>query len=366
MRSDTERDNPYLRNSGRMQAKDIRDSDNGSLFDLTEEQGSMTGKGRVICTWLCAGLVTICIAGCGASADNAKTGENASADENVIADGNMNTEADMEADESGLSDGGADADDGADTGEETVSADVPDFEGLGLSILGDSISTFDGWIPEGCSVFYPLHGNVTNVSQTWWKRLIDDTGMELCSNGSSSGSTCVGDSMCIDDPKYGCSGYRISLLAGQQGRMPDVIIIYMGTNDLLSDIPLGDNDGTGLVEEGMIGNFSDAYTLILDKLESDYPIAQIYCCTLAMVGDWGTDRPFVPFVNRLGLTSEDYSKQIQLIAENRGITVIDLLNCGIEIDNMDVLTLDGVHFTPEGMEYVERAVLSGMGVTPGE
>lgn len=366
MISGTERDSLYLRNSGRMQAKDIRDPDHGRWSDLTEEQGNMTGKGRLICTWLCAGLMAICMAGCGAPADSTKTGESASADENVTSDENMEADAGMEADEGGQSDDRTDADGAADTEEETVLAENPNFEGLSLSILGDSISTFEGWIPEGCSVFYPLHGNVTKVSQTWWKRLIDDTGMELCSNGSSSGSTCVGDSLCIDDPKYGCSGYRISLLAGQQGKMPDVIIIYMGTNDLLSDIPLGDNDGTRLVEEGMIGNFSDAYTLILDKLESDYPIAQIYCCTLAAVGDWGTDRPFVPFVNGLGLTSEDYSKQIRLIAENRGIAVIDLLNCGIEIDNMDVLTLDGVHFTPEGMEYVERAVLSGMGVTPAE
>lgn len=148
--------------------------------------------------------------------------------------------------------------------------------------------------------------------------------------------------------------------------MPDIIIVYMGTNDLLNDVPLGDNDGTKVVEEGIVENFSDGYCLMLDKLVSDYPIAQVYCCTLPQIGDWGTEQPFVTFINDSGMTSEDYSKQIQIIAENKGISVIDLYHCGIEIDNMHEMTTDGVHFTPDGMKYVERAMLDGIGGTAGE
>lgn len=306
---------------------------------------------------LCVGFLIICITGCGASADYVTMDEEAG----TVGDANDDPEIPEEedADERIVADGSAEEKD--ETAEEEIT-----FEGLGLSILGDSISTYDGYIPEGFAVFYPLGGEVTDVSQTWWMRLLEDTGMELCSNDSSSGSTCVGDSLSLDDPKYGCSGYRISLIAGKQGKMPDVIIVYMGTNDLLIGVPLGDNDGTKLVDEGMVENFSDAYTLILDGLESNYPAAQIYCCTLAPVGDWGTDSPFVIFTNYLGLTAEDYSKQIQVIADNRGIPVIDLYHCGVEIDNLHEMTTDGVHMTPAGMECVERAVLSSMGITPDE
>lgn len=314
-------------------------------------------KSRIISALLCVGFIIICITGCGASADYVTMDEEAG----TVGDANDDPEIPEEedADEPIVADGSAEEKD--ETAEEEIT-----FEGLGLSILGDSISTYDGYIPEGFAVFYPLGGEVTDVSQTWWMRLLEDTGMELCSNDSGSGSTCVGDSLSLDDPKYGCSGYRISLIAGKQGKMPDVIIVYMGTNDLLIGVPLGDNDGTKLVDEGMVENFSDAYTLILDGLESNYPAAQIYCCTLAPVGDWGTDSPFVIFTNYLGLTAEDYSKRIQIIADNRGIPVIDLYHCGVEIDNLHEMTTDGVHMTPAGMECVERAVLSSMGITPDE
>ena len=329
-------------------------------------------KGRLKSALLCVGLVILCMAGCGSAGNSAVAGEDAHADESTKASDGARTEEEIAADGTNADEitpavTAVDGQDGSDTQNENGQIEPEDaedevtFEGLALSILGDSISTYDGWIPEGCAVYYPMSGMLTDVSQTWWMRLLDDTGMELCSNGSSSGSTCVGDSLSIDEPKYGCSDYRISLLTGQQGKMPDIIIVYMGTNDLLMGKPIGDNDGTEFVEEGMIGDFSDGYTMMLDKLESHYPAAQIYCCTLVQVGTWGTKQPFITLTNNLGLTAEDYSKQIEKIAQNRGLPVIDLYHCGIEIDNLSECTSDGVHMTPDGMKYIEQAMLSAMG-----
>lgn len=309
----------------------------------------MAGKSRLKSTLLCVGLMAICMAGCSAAVENVETTEEVKVDDAAAAMDAFVTEETDEADVP------ADAEQDVESMEEEITSGDP-----GLSIFGDSISTYRGYIPEGFGVFYPDSGELTDVSETWWMRLLDDTGMELCANNSSSGSTCVGDSLSTDNPKYGCSGYRVSALTGKQGKMPDVVIIYMGTNDLLTSVPLGDNDGTELVEEGMIENFSDAYCLILDKIESDYPAARIYCCTLLQVGDWGVEQPFVTFTNKLGLTSGDYSERIEIIAKNRGIPVIDLYHCGIEIDNLHEMTSDGVHLTPVGMEYLERAMLDGM------
>lgn len=263
----------------------------------------MAGKRRLISTLLCIGLTAICMSGCGAPKE---------------------------------------------------------FKGLSLSIFGDSISTYEGYIPKEFGIFYPISGDVTEVSQTWWMRLLDDTGMELCANDSSSGSTCVGDSLSTDNPKYGCSDYRVSALTGKKGKMPDVIIIYMGTNDLLTNVPLGHNDGTELVDEGIIENFTDAYCLMLDKIENDYPEARIYCCTLPSIGYWGTEGPYVDYENNLGLTKDDYSERIRIIAKNKGIPVIDLDQCGIEVENLSEMTSDGIHFTPDGMKLLERAMLDGM------
>lgn len=229
--------------------------------------------------------------------------------------------------------------------------------GMKLSILGDSISTFKGWIPEGNLVFYPENGAVKDVAQTWWKIVLDELGLTLCANGSSSGSASFGYSQ-EADPMYGCSDHRISQLAGAGGEAPDIIIVYMGTNDVLMSAAIGDNDGLQAVGEGLVGSLSDGYTMILDKIKRQYPQAQVYCCTLLPMGDWGTTeaQPFVPFVNGQNVTSEAYSERIRLIAGNRGLPVIDLEKCGITIDNMAEMTADGVHPTAEGMRLIADAV----------
>lgn len=322
----------------------------------------MVKKDRLICTWLCVGLAAAFMAGCGAAGGSAEADNSIQADENTEADDTAGADDEAVA---GADENSSGEDTTGQSASEVVKEEVT-FEGLGLSVLGDSISTFDGWIPSGFHVFYPLDGEVTDVSQTWWMMLLEDTGMELCANNSSSGSLCAGDSLAEDGTQYACSTFRLSFLTGKQGKMPDIIIIYMGTNDLLNGIPIGENDGTKIVEEGEIENFSDAYSLMLDKLASDYPVSQIYCCTLAQVGEWGTTQPFEMFENGIGLTSEDYSDCIRTIAENKGIPVIDLYNCGIEIDNLQDMTSDGVHLNPEGMKHVERAVISGIGATADE
>ena len=322
------------------------------------------GKRRVsilVCAGVCAVMLCGGLIGCG----SAETDDEVNQERDEATEKTSEEATDIQKREDDLPKDSSDSDEKSEAGQRDVSAEIPAdepvlLEGLGISILGDSISTYDGWIPEGFNVFYPIDGELTDVSQTWWKSLIDDTGMELCANNSSAGSTCIGDSLSIDDPTFGCSDGRLSFLGGSQGRLPDVIVIYMGTNDLLNGVPIGDNDGTKLVEEGNVENFSDAYCLMLDKLASYYPTAQIFCCTLAPVGDWGTDQPFVIFENHLGLTAEEYSDQIKVIANSKGAAVIDLYHCGITIDNLAEMTTDGVHLTLVGMERVKNAVFDGL------
>lgn len=237
---------------------------------------------------------------------------------------------------------------------QTQEEDTPVWSSV--SILGDSISTFSGWIPEGYYDFFPDNGVVETVEETWWYPLLEELDLTLYTNASSAGATCVGDSTSEDNPSYGCSDFRINALEGENGVIPDVIIVYMGTNDLLTGVPLGDNDGTQLVNPGEVENFSDAYTMMLDKLQAEYPCAELFCCTLTQIGDWGTETPFVEFTNSDGLTAADYNACITKIANNLGARVIDLYDCGITIENMQETVSDGVHPTPEGMVYVREAV----------
>lgn len=234
--------------------------------------------------------------------------------------------------------------------------------GTSFSILGDSISSFEGYNPAGYYAFFPENGDVADAADTWWRRAADDLGLILYVNGSSSGSTVAGDSTGTEDPQCACNELRVSALAGPEGACPDRIVIYMGTNDMLTAVSLGDNDGTGSVEEGVVDSFSDAYTLMLDKLQANYPQAELYCCTLLPVGDYGVETPYVEFVNGAGLTAADYSAVIAQIAENRELFIIDLYDCGVTIENLQEMTTDGVHPTAAGMRCIAEAaerVLAG-------
>lgn len=306
---------------------------------------------KILVGLLTASILCVCV-GCGKEEDrqSAKQTETQEATENraeAAKEETENSEKIMQTDSQEV----------GDTGEINMDEEFS-LEGVTLSIYGDSISTFEGWIPYGYNNFYPGSGDVKDINDTWWIRMFDETGMKLCANASSAGCTCAGDSTDVENPQVGCSDFRITDLSDKNGVYPDIIVVFMGTNDLLTDVPLGENDGTAAVEEGIIDNFADAYSLMLDKLETYYPCSEIYCCTLLQVGDFGTETPYITFTNGQGLTAEDYSGQIQMIAENKGYPVIDLYHCGIEIGNLQNMTSDGVHPNAEGMKYIAEAVVS--------
>ncbi len=338
---------------------------------------------RGICAVVCAMAVSAVLWGCGGGADTreeegaASTNmqENAAesatgTEENNGAAGQENAEAGNAgaAGQSGSSgedstdtrpddtNGGQNA--GGSAGAADQTAGAVQLAGTTFSILGDSISTYQGYNPVGYYAFFPDNGEVAEVEDTWWRRVADDLELTLYVNGSSSGATVAGDSTGTENPRCGCNELRTNDLSGPKGACPDRVVIFMGTNDMLKAIPLGDNDGTGLVEEGEIKTFSDAYTLMLDKVQANYPLAEIYCCTLLPVGDYGTETPYVEFVNGGKLTSADYGETIIRIAENRGLPVIDLSDCGVTIENLHEMTSDGVHPTAAGMACIAEAVKS--------
>ena len=65
-----------------------------------------------------------------------------------------------------------------------------------ISVLGDSISTFEGCNPPGYKVYYDIDRQQANAiyipGKTWWGRVIDALGGRLCVNNSYSGSLVSG------------------------------------------------------------------------------------------------------------------------------------------------------------------------------
>ncbi len=224
------------------------------------------------------------------------------------------------------------------------------FEGKALSILGDSISTYQGYIPSGYACYYPdADNNLKDVTQTWWMQVLGSTGMRLAVNGSYSASAVCGDSR-GENSSAGCSNRRLSELIAPDGTVPEVILVYMGTNDFLFSIPLGRFSGAPVYRtDHYVWDFTEGYELMLQKLQAIYPASRIYCMTLLEQGN--------SKVNENGNTIADYNRRIREVAAAHGVPVIDLNGCG------GVYTSDGIHPNKDGAAkiaaYVTNALFMG-------
>ena len=190
------------------------------------------------------------------------------------------------------------------------------------------------------------------------------TGMELNANASSSNTTITGDSLDTTGSAPGCSTKRmIDLTPGDDGPAPDILIVFMGTNDFLRSVELGTFTEPSPQDEGVVNNFCDAYELMIQKLNALYPNAEIYFCTLleTNAGDVDEYPQSYPATNKNGNTIGDFNAEIATIASAYSYPVIDVHNCGITYETLDQYTIDGVHPNAEGAkliaEYVTNALL---------
>lgn len=203
-----------------------------------------------------------------------------------------------------------------------------------VSILGDSISTFEGYtVHQGLFYdrFIQNYSGVKSVEDTWWMQVIRELDAELGVNDSFSGSTVYGSVS-----TSGTSLKRLTAL-GAQGK-PDMILVYMGTNDWGSYI--------------MPTDFRDAYENMLTSIKILYPDAEIYCATL-LRGEDPEDMSDL-FINVEGcLSPKIYSQIIRESATKIGAKLADL-----EKYHMNYHTMDGVHPNAEGMREIAQLWLS--------
>lgn len=241
------------------------------------------------------------------------------------------------------------------------------LKGKKLGIIGDSISTYQGYIPSGYVTFYPRN-TVTDVENTWWKQLLNETGMELCVNASWSGSTISGDTS-ITSGYVGCSDARVNALTDGQGNKPDIIIVWMGINDFgkTNGITCGSYDGTTAVSTATnITAITEAYGVLLKKLENNYPNAQIFVCRILpeqfaseMSASYANGFPNINPDDNMSLP--ELNDHIEQIANAFGCGVIPMDKCGITFFNVNTYTGDGLHpnalLTPKMCEVAKETLL---------
>lgn len=111
-----------------------------------------------------------------------------------------------------------------------------------LLILGDSYSTFEGYIPVGYKTYYPS-ADVTAVTDTWWHILKEETGLNIAENNSWSGSTVSYTGREGDCSSTSSFIYRFDCLA-RSGFLKqtgvDTVLVFGATNDSWIDVPLGE------------------------------------------------------------------------------------------------------------------------------
>ena len=225
-----------------------------------------------------------------------------------------------------------------------------------FSILGDSVSTFEGFSEPKDAVFYDaskkLESDILSYSDTWWGLVIDRLCGKLLVNNSFSGSTVSYNSL-YEIPSYGCSDERTKSL-DKDGILPDVIIVFMGANDRGYGVPIdGIKDDSDYSEKPK--TFLAAYNLMLEKLHKNYPESEIWCLTLP-VGKCDARSDFKYPLVIDGIHISEYCDAIRKSAKVSGCRLIDLYNL---VEFCD--TIDGFHPSVQGMKAIADAVISALG-----
>ena len=206
-----------------------------------------------------------------------------------------------------------------------------------IAIIGDSISTFQGW--DIYDSYYPTQyspADVNRVCDTWWHRFMQVTGSTLLSNASFGGA-CVTNQRPVNpkDTFYD----RVSYI-GLNGT-PDIILVELGTNDWAYEAALGNEYNYDLaIEEYDESKFIPAYIKGIKALLSAYPNAKIILVALKM--------------------SSPYSTAIANIAEHFGLLYVKLRNYPVCHDEVYIFG-EEVHPTNDGMEIIANTILQACG-----
>ena len=249
------------------------------------------------------------------------------------------------------------------------------FAGKTVSILSHSASTYAGVSNDATAnstignndVYYTAGRHGVYRKDTWWQQTIDALGMELLVNNSWSGS-------CVFMPRKGEAsvGYgdrAMNLHNDRTGQEPDVIFVYLGCNDFAyyQDVfgKAADVDYTTLIRQDETGNYiyqtpettCEAYAIMLHKVKTRYPNAEIYCMTSTA----RRDPDYADSYPDVGQPTQ-FVAQLHQVADTFGFPVVDLEDCiPKEAELFDQYIGDKrAHPNPLGMDQITNAVLSVM------
>jgi len=227
------------------------------------------------------------------------------------------------------------------------------LRGRTISVMGDSISTYTGWsdaypiTDESCTNRYgeayygPEGGDFHNtellVEDTWWHQAAHQLGAEILMSNAGN-STGLFHASYPSVPAWDL--YLKEMLAwksrpyylGKDGKQPDIIALYIGSNELGKVNPaeygkLEDVDFGALITENADGSFTyatpanviESYCILLHKVSVTYPNAEVYC--FAAVSSAGGS---LSLGNKRFASCGPFEEMVRSVADHYGAFVVDL------------------------------------------
>ncbi len=267
------------------------------------------------------------------------------------------------------------------------------YDGKYLSLIGDSISSFKG-ITDNTEYSSALINNrcyytttqMNDHTQMYWGRLADECNMELCViNGWSSSKVYGGgrDKNDAIDASKDNMLVRSTTLQNNEGQKPDVILLYMGINDVSSNkwsdlydrlIARGSKTEAQIVEEWLVGvhqtynnnksqiipgttykSWEASYALSLERMQYNYPDAEIYIINLIRSHHGSGSEEKITKANTC----------LSALAAYYGATVVDQAKNEVNYDNChlygaDEANLQSLHPNIQGHAALTKLIVETM------
>ena len=209
------------------------------------------------------------------------------------------------------------------------------LNGKRLSILGDSISTYKGVSDDVTAnstlIYNPYYYREPfPIEGAYWHIVMDALGLSLCVNNSYSGGNLSGK----DNTDAGVS--RARHLSRDDGTEPDIVIVFMGLNDL------------GRRVDASV--FAEDYERTLMTIKDKYPDASVCCVNIP-------DRDIF-----LKERAEVFNTAIEEAVKNTGESffIADLYRSRLNGDFYYMNTRDGLHPDEDGMRIIAEIVIDAI------
>ena len=199
-----------------------------------------------------------------------------------------------------------------------------------ISILGDSYSTFKGYVPDSNAVWYNLprdtkRTDVESVRQTWWWQVVNDGGYLLEKNDSYSGATVCYTGYRGEDYSDRSFITRLPRLGS-----PDILLILGNTNDSWCGAKVGEYKYADIKRDDLFF-YRPALAKLLSEAQERYPNVRIY------------------FIQNTELRN-DIVESTKVICNHYGIPIIQLNDIAKQAGHPNI----------KGMKAIARQVLKAI------